>query len=266
MQDNYNIAFIGAGNLAWHLAPALENAGHKISFVCNRSRKNAHQLIDRLYHAEYKRNLNFSKDQLDLLIIAINDSYINQIVTNIILPEDCLLVHTSGSLPLEILEKSAAYQLGVLYPLQSFTKKVKIDFREVPIYLESNSESGLNKLINISKGLSKNVYQLSSSKRLALHLAAVYSTNFSNHLFSIAKRILTNHGIDYNHLKPLSHTMIHKIFTIGPEKGQTGPAIRHDLATMDSHMEMLSEDEELMEIYSILSKHIMKSAKKNKKR
>ncbi len=261
MNNSYNIAIIGAGNLAWHLAPALENTGHKISRVCNRSRKNAYQLIDRLYHAEYKRNLNFSSDQLDIILIAVKDSYIDHIVSNIVLPEDCLLVHTSGCLPLDVLEKSAASQIGVLYPLQTFIKKVKTDFREVPIYLESNTEVGLKKLTSIAKELSKKVYHLSSSNRMALHLAAVFATNFSNHLFSIAKKILTSHGIDYSQLKPISLSMIHKIFTIGPENGQTGPAIRHDMVTMDYHMDMLSQDAELMEIYSIMSKHIMKSTK-----
>jgi predicted short-subunit dehydrogenase-like oxidoreductase (DUF2520 family) len=266
MQESYNIALIGAGNLAWHLGPAFENCGHRISLVYNRNRKNANRLMERLYQAELKRNLNFSNDPVDLIIMAVTDSVIQEIVSEIVLPEDCQLIHTSGCQPLGILEKSAAAHFGVLYPLQTFSKGTTLDFRETPVFLESSSESGMEQLIRLAKGLSKKIYQINSTQRRTIHLAAVISTNFSNHLFTIAKKLLEEKHIDFDLLQPIAYTMIQKVFTLGPEAGQTGPAVRGDLETMDLHMELLERRKDLMEIYSMMSKHIFETCKKAKRR
>ncbi|MBS0000794.1 MAG: DUF2520 domain-containing protein [Cyclobacteriaceae bacterium] len=265
MRDSYKIGLIGAGNLAWHLAPALENIGHRISLVYNRSRKNAYEIIERLYHAEYKKNLDFSEDQVDLVIIAVSDQIISRIAAEIVLPDNCQLIHTSGCQPLHILEPSAASHAGILYPLQTFTKGVKIDFRDIPVFLESSSQEGLKQLIQLTHGLSKNILETNSQHRSVLHLSAVISTNFSNHLFTLAKRLLDQQDIDFNLLQPIAQTMIMKIFTIGPESGQTGPAIRNDFDTMDHHMELLDHEEDLMELYALMSKQIIKSAKSRDK-
>ena len=266
MRESFNIALIGAGNLAWHLGPAFENCGHRISLVYNRSRKNANRLMERLYQAELKRNLNFSNDRVDLIIMAVTDSVIQEIVSEIVLPEECQLIHTSGCQPLGILEKSAAAHFGVLYPLQTFSKGATVDYRVTPFFLESSSDSGMEQLIRLTKGLSKKIYRINSSQRRVIHLAAVISTNFSNHLFTIAKNLLEENNIDFNLLQPITSTMIQKIFTLGPEAGQTGPAVRGDMETMDLHMELLEKKEDLVEIYNMISKHIFVTGKKAKRR
>jgi predicted short-subunit dehydrogenase-like oxidoreductase (DUF2520 family) len=261
MSGNYCIAFIGAGNLAWHLAPALQNLGHRISHIHNRSRKHADQLLGRLYHAKFKKNLDFSNDPVNMIILAVSDQEIPHMAREIILPDDCHLIHTSGCQPLNVLEPAAAAHTGVLYPLQTFSQGTDIDFDAFPIFLESSSEEGLQQLFRLTNGLSKNVHEVNSHQRSILHLSAVLSTNFSNYLFTAAKRILDKHSIDYRLLQPVSQTMLEKVFTIGPESGQTGPAIRNDFDTMDRHMELLENDEDLKEIYAILSRQIMKSGK-----
>ena len=56
----YKIAFLGAGNVAWHLAPALENAGHQITEVYSRNIDHAKRVTERLYTANPKDDLDFS--------------------------------------------------------------------------------------------------------------------------------------------------------------------------------------------------------------
>ena len=53
----YRVSFIGAGNLAWHLAPTLDNAGFVVGEVYSRDPKKAKALVERLYQAEMKKNL-----------------------------------------------------------------------------------------------------------------------------------------------------------------------------------------------------------------
>jgi len=257
--EYYNIAFIGAGNLAWHLAPNLENYGHKVSLVHSRSRKHAMAIIDRLYSASYKKNLDFSKSDIDIVIIAVGDSQIKDIASEIIIPDHCCVIHTSGTQSMEILKRSAAPYIGVLYPLQTFTWGVKTSFRETPIFLEANSDYAYAVLQRLTKGLSKHVFKIDSEQRSILHLSAVIGSNFSNHMLTLAKGLMDKHDMEFDLLRNVVYSMVDKAFDVGPERGQTGPAIRQDLSTLKKHQQMLKDDPGLQKIYTLITNHIMKT-------
>jgi predicted short-subunit dehydrogenase-like oxidoreductase (DUF2520 family) len=123
------VSFIGSGNLAWHLAPALDNAGFVIKEVHSLNPNHAAKLTSRLYQAEVKATLDFSTSESSIFIIATSDDAIESIAQEIILPEDAFLFHTSGSQPLSILQFAATTNTGVLYPLQTFSKTKKVDFK-----------------------------------------------------------------------------------------------------------------------------------------
>lgn len=255
--EYYNIAFIGAGNLAWHLAPELENYGHKVSLVYNRSKKNALTLIDRLYNASYKKNLNFSGSDIDILIIAVNDNCIKEIASEIIIPEQCCIIHTSGTQSIDILERSAALHYGVLYPLQTFTKGVRASFKDTPVFVEGNGEYAYKLLRDLTRQISKQVYRLESEQRSILHLSAVIASNFSNHMLTIAKSLMDEHDMSFDLLNNVVYSMVQKAFEIGPENGQTGPAVREDVATLQKHQKMLKGDRDLHKLYTLISNHII---------
>lgn len=253
-----NLAFIGAGNLAWHLAPELENAGHSVKTITGKSERNLHLLAERLYDPMLKKDLDFTGESVHAIFITTPDSVIREIVSEIVVPEDCILVHCSASQPLSILEMSASPDIGIFYPLQTFTKGYKTDFREVPIFIEANSGSTEEALVRLAKGISKEVYLLDSDRRKKLHLTATFACNFTNHLLTIAKGLIDEYQLDFDLLWPVLKTTIQKAMQLGPENAQTGPAVRHDFDTMDSHIDLLKNDPEVAEIYNLISKHIMK--------
>jgi len=109
----------------------------------------------------------------------------------------------------------------------------------------------------MAKAVSRKVFRISSEERRALHVAAVFASNFTNHMLTISKTILSGRNLEYEFLKPLITETINKSLSIGPEAAQTGPARRGDLEILDSHMEFLKEDEELSEIYRVISQHIV---------
>jgi predicted short-subunit dehydrogenase-like oxidoreductase (DUF2520 family) len=257
-----NVSFIGSGNLAWHLAPALDNTDFAVREVYSRNVANADALVERLYEAKSKATLDFSTSASRIFIVAVPDDAIQEIVREIILPENAILVHTSGSQPLSILAYAGTPNTGVFYPLQTFTKGRKLDFRDIPVFIESENSYTLNALQNVAKAITKKVYAISSAKRKALHVSAVLASNFTNHMLTLSKSVLSEHGLDFDHLKPLIAETINKALTIGPENAQTGPAKRGDLEILDHHMEFLQADEELAEIYRIISQHIVDSYSK----
>ena len=257
MADLLKVSFIGSGNLAWHLAPVLDNVGFVVTEVYSRNPKHAEALTERLYQAEVKATLDFSTSTSTVFIIATSDDAIQEVATEIILPDEAFLFHTSGSQALNLLQFAATTNIGVFYPLQTFSKNKKIDFKSVPIFLESSNEETQAVMTTLAKAISSNVRRIGSEERKALHVAAVFASNFANHMLTLSGQILQKNSLSFDLLKPLITETFNKALTLGPENAQTGPALRGDLEVLDQHLEFLHVDKNLAEIYQLISQNIV---------
>lgn len=254
---NLSVSFIGAGNLAWHLAPALDNMGYVVKEVYSRNPTSAKELTKRLYQAEVKTTLDFSSSTSRVFIIAVADDAIQEVAQDLVLPDDAILLHTSGSQPLSILGYAATENIGVFYPLQTFSKTKKIDFKSVPIFVECETSDTEKVCLQMAKKISTDVHQIGSRERKALHVAAVFASNFTNHMLTVSKDLLQENNLDFELLKPLISETLNKSLAIGPENAQTGPAKRGDYETLDHHFDFLSHDETLSAMYKVISQHII---------
>jgi predicted short-subunit dehydrogenase-like oxidoreductase (DUF2520 family) len=257
MNRSTAVSFIGAGNVAWHLAPALDNTDFAVREVYSRNPSHAAALVEKLYEADVKATLDFSTSQSLIFIIAVPDDAIESIVQEIILPDDAILIHTSGSQPLSLLGYAATPNTGVFYPLQTFSKVKKIDFKEIPVFIESDHTETKKILTSMAKAIASDVHTITSHDRKAMHVAAVFASNFTNHMLYISQTIMKDNSLSFDWLKPLIAEMINKSMTIGPENAQTGPARRGDFEILDRHMEFLSEDPSVAEVYKIISQDIV---------
>ncbi|MEJ0029786.1 MAG: DUF2520 domain-containing protein [Bacteroidota bacterium] len=167
------------------------------------------------------------------------------------------MVHTSGSQPLSILDFSAAANIGVLYPLQTFTKTRQIDFKNIPVFIEASDSVAEKKLTTIAKAITTKHKKIDSEERKGLHVAAVFASNFPNHMLRIAKELMDERGLNFEWLKPVILETINKALATGPEYSQTGPAVRGDLEILDEHMKYLKSDKTLAKIYEIISQDII---------
>jgi predicted short-subunit dehydrogenase-like oxidoreductase (DUF2520 family) len=111
--------------------------------------------------------------------------------------------------------------------------------------------------MSMVKAISKNVSKISSQKRKALHVAAVFAANFVNHMLTLSQEILEKNGLDFSLLKPLIVEQLNKSLELGPDRAQTGPAFRGDVEILDKHFQFLSDEGEVGEIYKIISQHIL---------
>ena len=141
---------------------------------------------------------------------------------------DELLVHTSGSVPLDLLA-GFSENTGVFYPLQTFSSDSKTNFKDIPVLIEGNRIDNENRLLEAGEKLSERVMVADSMLRQHLHLAAVFASNFSNHMYDIARRILDEFGLDFELLAPLIKETAAKATSMGPAGAQTGPAKRKAL-------------------------------------
>jgi len=249
------IVLLGSGNVATHLGKALKAAGHEIIQVWSRTLDNAKVLAQNL-QSDFINDLSQINPQAEIYLIAVSDDAIRQVAADFPF-KDKILAHTSGTSELAIPEIS-----GVFYPLQTFSKQKQVDFSIIPIIIEANNSLIAGMLETLAKSLSSKVIQLNSEQRKALHIAAVFACNFSNHLYAIANTILKKNNLEFDLIKPLIAETAEKIQQNLPASVQTGPAVRNDKLTINKHLEFLKNDVLLKEIYERLSQSIINFSQK----
>lgn len=258
------ISFIGAGNVAWHLTQAFEEAGHWICEVYSRNTENARALAALLYDTDVVTSLNFSESEAQVIVIAVSDDALETVMEEIVFPENVIVVNTSGTKSLADLQRlvdiysDIQVATGVLYPLQTFTKNTPLVYQEIPFCIESRDSHVEEQLIKLAQSVSDNVRKLNSYDRFVLHVAAVFASNFTTHLMSISHDILTKEELDFDLLKPLIETTINKALSSDdPAAGLTGPARRGDQNITSRHIEyLLDTNEDWAEIYQTLTEKI----------
>lgn len=249
------ITLIGSGNVAQHLIKAFAKSEVvEIVQVFSRKKETLASLID------FDKIVNDyeSLKEADLYIIAVSDKAISEVSKQ--LPfQNRVVVHTSGAASLDVLDPKN--RKGVFYPLQTFSKNKEIDFSTIPMCLEAENTFDFRVLETVAKSISNAVFAINSDQRKALHVAAVFVNNFTNHLYQIGQEICDEHKVPFEVLKPLIQETAEKINTLTPIDAQTGPAKRHDSTTIEAHLEYLSNENQ-KNIYKILTQSIQNNGKK----
>lgn len=244
-----SVSIIGSGNVAQHLISVFQQTENLVlQQVFSRNPMTLSHLISA---EKIISNYNDLKPA-NIIIIAVSDDAISE-VSNQIALTDQFVVHTSGSVGLEAL--NTKNRRGVLYPLQTFSKAKKVNFREVPLCLETETETDYQLLEMLSSAVSDKVFKIDSLQRQSLHVAAVFSCNFVNHLYQLGNEICEANNVPFEILYPLIQETADKIKTLSPLEAQTGPAKRNDQKTIAKHLSFL-QDENKKTIYQLLTQSI----------
>ena len=244
------VTIIGAGNVAWHLAHALKAAGCEISEVHSRTVEKGKELANSV-SAQWVDALANIKD-VDMVLVAVSDDQTACVCET--LNADLLVAHTSGMTHLDSISRK---RKAAFYPLQTFSKDKDVDLTNVPFCIETSDEYDFKALKNLASKLSNNIQKIGSDQRQTLHLAAVFASNFVNHMYDSAQQILKCSDLNFDLLKPLILEVAEKVQTMDPKKAQTGPAKRQDIATLNRHLDLLLEDPNNHDFYHIVTDRIM---------
>ena len=249
------IALIGSGNVAQHLIKAFDKSEF-IELIQVFARKK--ETLENLFDSD-KIITDFSElKEADLYVISVTDGAINEVSRQFPF-QNKLVVHTSGTSSIEILDDKN--HRGVFYPLQTFSKNKAVDFSVIPICLEAENQNDYTLLETVANHISDAVFKINSEQRKALHVSAVFVSNFANHLYQIGNEICKEHQVPFEILKPLIEETADKIKILSPGEAQTGPAIRNDSGTIEAHLEYLTDDNQI-NIYKILTQSIQNNGKK----
>lgn len=242
---------IGSGNVATCFAKAFVNKGVSIAAVYSRNLNHAQQLADAVGGVA-TNNFNKLPTGADLYVIAVSDNAIESVSKQ--LKVTGLVVHTSGCTAMDALKNNKRY--GVFYGLQTFNKNTLTDLSHVPFLIEASNDKDEKLLKQFASNISTNVQVANTKQRQALHVAAVFANNFSNHLFVIAKQLLEQHQLSFDLLKPIILQTAQNAVTHNPVDVQTGPVVRNDTDTIATHLEVLQKYPEYRQIYELLSQSI----------
>ena len=241
--------------MASHLGLELVKQGTKVVEVYNRTPATGKELAVRL-GATFIADIYAITNKADLYILAVADSAIAPLVDSLSL-NDKLVVHTSGAMAMKILEQ-VSENIGVFYPLQTFSPSLKTGFRGIPVCIEANTMQGRQQLEDLAIRLSSIVYFVDSDNRKLLHLSAIFASNFTNFMYTVAEDLLLSHELPFELLKPIIGQTAENFSHGHVFQYQTGPAFRGDHHVLAKHRELLANHPDYLEIYDIISNNIIK--------
>jgi len=254
-----SISIVGAGNVGYHLSRALFDAGYPIKQVVSRSRNSAAD-IARYTKADICSPDNLSLQDTDIWLISVSDDAISEVAT-ILHRTKGIVLHTSGSTDINVLDRFKE-RAGVLYPLQTFSRQVEMQYDDIPYLIEARGEITRKTLEHIVREISGKYRETDSLTRMKVHIAAVFACNFSNHMAAVAEKILAENNLTFDLLHPLIEKTHQKMAGNSPSAVQTGPAARGDESILKRHVELLKEHPDLAGLYDAISSQIIEYRKK----
>ncbi len=247
-----SVVVLGSGNVAQHLIKAL--SGLPQVALLQAWARHPEKLTHLLPACNITGDIG-ALAEADVYIISVTDDAITEVWEQLPFANK-LVVHTSGSTGIDGL--TPKNRRGVFYPLQTFSKNKEVDFSTIPLCLESEFADDYAVLEQLAHSLSHSVYKIDSAQRQALHVAAVFTSNFVNHMYALGSKICTENNIPFDILKPLIIEVADKINYLTPAEAQTGPAVRNDTQTIQRHLNFL-EDARLKDIYTLLTYSIQQT-------
>ena len=242
------VVILGAGNVATHFFKAFKKAENvEVIQVYNRSEASLEV---------FKSNTQTTSDlaqlkNADVFLVCVKDDAIEALISQLS-NIDGIVAHSSGSVPLS----TSAKRNAVFYPLQTFSKQTEVNFKEIPICIETSVAEDLPVLKQLAHSISEKVFEISSEQRKKLHLAAVFACNFSNYMYSIAEDLCNQNEVPFEVLSALIKETAQKATLYSPKSVQTGPAKRNDQATIKQHLAQLN-NADYKEIYKLLTQSII---------
>ncbi len=244
MKRTLKVDIIGRGNVATHLHKAFLQYGDDIDV--------------RMVNPHTLENL---RPEAEITLISVKDYAIPEVCSKLSQIKG-IIAHTSGSTPMQVLQSAlpkAEKRCGVFYPLQTFSKDVDLNYREIPIFIEGSDKAAEDALSRLASIIFDSIHHADSESRKVLHIASVLACNFANHLWGMSSEILRDNGIPNELIEPLVKETLRKAMqTANPYTVQTGPAIRGDQKIISSHLSYLEKYPQIKTIYSTLTDSIQR--------
>lgn len=247
-------SIIGTGNIAWFFGKRLAAGGHRCKGVYGRNEVATHELADALLSTNWGKISDVRDEDADVCFLAVSDQSIAEVAAHLSFKKT-ILVHMSGAQPLSIIS-GAASDCAILWPVYSILKNNTPGHRDIPCAWEVSSDRAKRYVLEMAHAITDNLFEAKDEQRKWLHLAAVMTNNFINHLLSINEQVCKENALPASALQPIIVQTFERLKQASPMAIQTGPAIRNDTNTIEQHKHLLSGHPEWLRIYEAMTDSI----------
>lgn len=247
-------SIIGSGNIAWFFGKRLAASGHQCVGVYGRNSTTVKELADALLSAKHGAINDIVDEDADVCFLAVSDAAVESVAAQISFKKT-VLVHNAGALSLDAIKKSAK-DYAVLWPIYSILRNNTRNDRDIPCAWEVSSDKAKRYVLEMGHAITDHLFEAKDSQRKWLHLSAVITNNFINHLFAINEQICTKNKLPASTLQPLIAQTFERVKHSSAFAIQTGPAMRNDNSTIEQHLKLLEQQPHLLDVYEAMTRSI----------
>lgn len=241
------LSFIGAGTLGTALAKAWANAGYRVIAIHSQTHEHAVQLAHALPEAKAVSEIS-GVACADVIFLTVPDDAIAAVCESITWPASASVVHCSGALSLDVLNRAAqaGAATGSLHPLQTFATGGDHAARlsDISYALQASSDELRDTLQELVEALGGRPQWISGADKPLYHASAAMASNYLVALLGDASKLWESFGISRDNglqsLLPLVRGTIDNLQGIGFPDALTGPIARGDVDTVRIHLDALT--------------------------
>lgn len=263
-QPPVSFAVLGLGRLGSCLARALIAANLPLKVVASARREVAEAQATQLgtnVRAVLPAELG---QHAAVIFVTVPDAQVEAATSGLPLSAAHALVHTSGSLGLDVLAavSGRGVRVGLMHPLQAFAAAAGPDrFHGIHMGVEANDPVLERQLEWVASALGGQAFSLRGVDRAAYHAAAVFVSNYVVALHTAAAQIWAQAGLPPESaraaLAPLTTGAASAIAQHPLPAALTGPLVRGDHATIARHLQALKGDPALDSLYRALAEQLL---------
>lgn len=267
-----SLAIVGCGRVGTALATFLARRGYPIVGVSSLHLTSAQKLAGRCGISEATDRPWEITRRADVVFLSTPDGVIETVCESIarqngFSPKTAVL-HCSGAHASTILNSAGhcGASIGSMHPLQSFasTEFSGNPFQGIRIAIEGDP-SAVSISDQMARDLDASPLQIITAGKPLYHASAVVASNFLVTLMGVALRLIEQAGVSpdesFSVLKPLIDGTLANIDRVGVHQALTGPVVRGDVQTVESHVQSIREImPELLPIYHSLVRYTARQA------
>lgn len=258
------IGFIGVGVLGKGLALALAERGYQIVAAHSRTAASAQWLAHQIGGCRVYATAQELADQCNLVFITTPDSAIQPVAGSVRWREGQGVAHCSGASGVELLAGASAQGAltGAFHPFQTFaglTDPQEAVARMSGVTFAVSGEGWVvNTLQDMARDLGGCPVSIPDADRPLYHASAILGCGYLATLLQAAIKSWRTMGFTEEEaiaaLYPLARATLENIAKHGVAASVTGPVVRGDTHTVESHLAALSERlPGLLPIYTALA-------------
>ena len=264
IKSSISIAIIGAGTFATALARALRRHRYDITEIVSRDNPDSLRRARALGKAVGAKAASVHNARFSAKVswLCVPDDAVSSVAHELSARGDWLrkvVIHSSGALGSDVLApvKQAGAEVASAHPLMTFVSGSRAELTGVPFAMEGDPKA-LAIVGAVVRSLGAKPFRIAAQFKPAYHLFGFFSSPALVALIAAAQQAGTLAGLSERRarelMEPIVRQTIDNCFRSTPQAAFSGPVRRGDAATIRKHLSVLSDEPELLAVYTALAR------------